>query len=159
MTAAAASPDGAAAARYRLLAGSARHARRIALGHRHLRSRDVQLHAERGAQHDELPHRHHRRCQRSSIPPASPPASWGGEYTTLRDIYNFKITVKNASDAIVSRRAEVRRIGIREDHRGGDALQIVDTRDTLGGIVEVKADPLSARSIRLARLDVQVHHR
>ena len=81
--------------------------------------------------------------------------SWGGEYGALRDIYNFKNTV-NASAAL-SARAEVG--GARTWPRRSKALmllEIVQTRDTLGGDHRDQGEPVRARAVRDARLGVQV---
>ena len=66
---------------------------------------------------------------------------WGGQYTTLRNIYNFNIAVKNASDAIVSPAQKSAALGLARTIEAALLLQVVEARDTLGGIVEVEADP------------------
>jgi len=67
--------------------------------------------------------------------------NWSGQYTTLRNIYNFDIAVKNASDAIVSPAQKSAALGFAKTIEAALLLQVVESRDTLGGIVEVEADP------------------
>ena len=64
---------------------------------------------------------------------------WGGEYTTMRDVFNFKNTVNaNGSLSAAQKSAAV---GFAESIEALALFDIVQTHDTLGGITEVKADP------------------
>jgi len=66
---------------------------------------------------------------------------WGGQYTTLRNIYNFNIAVKNATEAFVSTQQKSAALGLAKTIEAAILLQVVESRDTLGGIVDVEADP------------------
>lgn len=65
--------------------------------------------------------------------------SWGGGYGTLRDIYNFKKTI-NASTALNAAQKSAA-LGVAATIEGQMLLEIIDTRDTLGAIVEIKENP------------------
>jgi starch-binding outer membrane protein, SusD/RagB family len=67
--------------------------------------------------------------------------SWTGEYGALRDIYNFKNTV-NASAAL-STAQKAASLGMAETFEGLMVLELLQTRDTLGVITEVQADPFA----------------
>lgn len=66
---------------------------------------------------------------------------WGGQYTTLRNIYNFKLAVTNASDALVTPAQKSAALGFAKTIEAALLLQVVESRDSLGGIVDVEADP------------------
>jgi hypothetical protein len=65
--------------------------------------------------------------------------SWGGEYGAMRDIFNFKNTV-NASTALSTAQKSAA-IGLAETFEGLMILELLQTRDTLGVITEVKPNP------------------
>jgi hypothetical protein len=65
--------------------------------------------------------------------------SWTGEYGALRDIYNFKNTI-NASTALTTAQKSAA-LGFAETLEGLMLFEIVQTRDTLGGITEIKENP------------------
>jgi starch-binding outer membrane protein, SusD/RagB family len=65
--------------------------------------------------------------------------SWGGGYGALRDLFNFKNTI-NASTALSAAQKSAS-LGLAETIEGQLLLEVIDTRDTLGAIVEVKANP------------------
>ena len=65
--------------------------------------------------------------------------SWGGEYGTLRDIFNFKNTV-NASNAL-SAAQKAASLGFAETLEASMVFQVLQTRDTLGVITEIKENP------------------
>jgi len=65
--------------------------------------------------------------------------SWGGQYTTLRDIYNFKNTI-NAS-ASLSAAQKSAALGFAETLEALMVFEVLQTRDSLGVITEVKANP------------------
>jgi hypothetical protein len=64
---------------------------------------------------------------------------WGGEYGTLRDVFNFKNTV-NANGALTAAQKSAA-VGFAETIAALMVFEIVQTHDTLGGITEIKADP------------------
>ncbi len=64
---------------------------------------------------------------------------WGGEYGLLRDIYNFKNTVNGIATLTDAQKAGA--IGFAQTLEAMMLFDIVATHDTLGGIVEMKADP------------------
>src|SRR5581483_6525419 len=68
---------------------------------------------------------------------------WSGQCTTLRNIYNFTTAMKNASDAFVSPAQKSAALGLAKTIEAAILLQVVESRDTLGGIVDVEADPQS----------------
>ena len=95
---------------------------------------------QRGTQHHALPRRHHRgRRSRSSIRRGFANGSWAGEYGALRDIYNFKNTI-NASAALTAAQKSAA-LGFAETLEALMLFEIVQTRDTLGGITEIKENP------------------
>jgi hypothetical protein len=65
--------------------------------------------------------------------------SWTGEFGAMRDIYNFKNTV-NASTSLSTAQKSAA-LGAAETLEGLMILELLQTRDTLGVIVEVKANP------------------
>ena len=64
--------------------------------------------------------------------------SWGGEFGAIRDIYNFKNTI-NASSRPASDKASA--IGFAETLEALMQFEILQTRDSLGTITEMKANP------------------
>jgi len=65
--------------------------------------------------------------------------SWTGEYGMLRDGFNFKNTV-NASTSLTAAQKSAA-IGFAETLEALMIFEIAQTRDSLGGITEIKADP------------------
>jgi hypothetical protein len=65
--------------------------------------------------------------------------SWTGEYGALRDIYNFKNTI-NASAALTAQQKSAA-LGFAQTLEALMVFEIVQTRDTLGGITEIQANP------------------
>ena len=65
--------------------------------------------------------------------------SWGGEYTALRDIYNFKNAVNGSTALSTAQKSAA--LGLAETFEGLMILELLQTRDTLGVITEVKANP------------------
>lgn len=65
--------------------------------------------------------------------------SWGGEYGTLRDIFNFKGTI--AASAALSAAQKSASIGFAETLEALMVFQVLQTRDTLGVITEVQENP------------------
>ncbi len=63
---------------------------------------------------------------------------WGGEYGTLRDIYNFKNTI--TANTTLSAAQKSASLGIAQTFEGLMLLEIVQTHDSLGGITEIKQD-------------------
>jgi hypothetical protein len=66
--------------------------------------------------------------------------SWTGEYGTLRDVFNFKATV--AANTILTAAQKSAALGFAETIEAQMLLEILQTRDTLGLIVQIKDDPL-----------------
>ena len=64
--------------------------------------------------------------------------SWGGQYGALRDIFNFKNTIDASSRAANEKASS---LGFAETLEALMLFEILQTRDTLGVIVEIKADP------------------
>jgi starch-binding outer membrane protein, SusD/RagB family len=64
--------------------------------------------------------------------------SWGGEYGALRDIYNFKNTI-NASSRTTQEKSAA--LGFAETLEGLMLFQVLQTRDSLGLITEITANP------------------
>ena len=65
--------------------------------------------------------------------------SWGGEYGALRDIYNFKNTV-NASTALTAQQ-KAAALGFAQTIEALMVFEVLQTRDSLGVITEVKDNP------------------
>src|SRR5262245_26196019 len=65
---------------------------------------------------------------------------WTGEYGALRDIFNFKNTIATA--AALSAPAKASSLGFAQAIEALMLFEIIQTHDTLGGITEIKADPL-----------------
>jgi hypothetical protein len=64
---------------------------------------------------------------------------WGGEYGTLRDVFNFKNSV--AGIATLSSAQKAAATGLAQTVEALMLLEIVQTHDTLGAIVEIKENP------------------
>lgn len=64
---------------------------------------------------------------------------WGGEYGTLRDVYNFKNTVN--ANASLSAAQKSSALGFAESIEALMLFEIVQTHDTLGGITQIQSDP------------------
>ncbi len=64
---------------------------------------------------------------------------WGGEYGSLRDIYNFKNTI--AATTSLSAQQKAASIGFAETLEALMLFEVVQAHDTVGGITEVKANP------------------
>ena len=64
--------------------------------------------------------------------------SWGGEFGAIRDIYNFKNTV-NASSRTAAEKAGA--LAFAETMEALMQFEILQTRDTLGTITDVEANP------------------
>ena len=65
--------------------------------------------------------------------------SWTGQYNALRDIYNFKKTID--ASAGLSAQQKSAAIGLAETIEGLMVFELLQTRDTLGVIVEIKENP------------------
>ena len=65
-------------------------------------------------------------------------APWAGQYGLLRDIFNFKNTVNGA--ATLSKEQKAAALGMAQTFEAMMLFEIEQTHDTLGGIVEVKAN-------------------
>jgi len=65
--------------------------------------------------------------------------SWGGEYGALRDIFNFKNTI--GKSAALSTAQKSAALGFAETIEAQMLLELLQTRDTLGVIVEIRANP------------------
>jgi len=65
--------------------------------------------------------------------------SWGGEYGALRDIFNFKNTVTASAALSTSQKSAA--LGFAETIEAQMLLEILQTRDSLGVIVEIKDNP------------------
>ena len=63
---------------------------------------------------------------------------WGGEYNALRDVYNFKNGV--AANATLTAAGKAAALGFAQTLEALMLFEVVQTRDSLGGIVEIKAD-------------------
>lgn len=63
---------------------------------------------------------------------------WGGQYNTMRDVFNFKKAV--AGNAQLSTAQKSAALGFAQTIEGFAALQIISTRDTVGMITEIKDD-------------------
>ena len=65
---------------------------------------------------------------------------WGGQYNALRDIFNFKKVVNGKADLTAAQKSAA--LGFAETFEAYALFEIVQTHDTLGGITEMKEDPL-----------------
>lgn len=66
---------------------------------------------------------------------------WGGQYSGLRNIYNFNLAVANASTDLVTAAQKSAALGFSKTIEAALLLQVITTRDTLGAIVQVQANP------------------
>src|SRR6185369_1946903 len=64
---------------------------------------------------------------------------WGGQYGVLRDIFNFKNTVNGLATLTASQKSAA--LGFAQTLEAQMLLEIVQTHDSLGGIVEILPDP------------------
>lgn len=67
--------------------------------------------------------------------------SWGGEFGTIRDVYNFKNTVNASNSLTAAQKAGA--IGFAETIEALMQFEILQTRDTLGTITEQEANPFT----------------
>jgi len=65
--------------------------------------------------------------------------SWSGGYNTLRDIFNFKNTIGGSTALSAAQKSAA--LGFAETIEAQMLLEILQTRDTLGLIVEIKDNP------------------
>ena len=65
--------------------------------------------------------------------------SWGGEYGTLRDIFNFKNTIDATTALSAAQKSAA--LGFAETLEALMVFQVLQTRDTLGVITEVQENP------------------
>ena len=63
-------------------------------------------------------------------------AEWSQQYKALRDIYNFKKTIN--SSTVLSTAGKSAALGFAQTFEGMMLLDIAQTRDTLGGVVEIR---------------------
>ncbi|MEO7456742.1 MAG: RagB/SusD family nutrient uptake outer membrane protein [Gemmatimonadaceae bacterium] len=64
-------------------------------------------------------------------------APWGGQYGVLRDVFNFKETVKSSSLTAAQKSAA---LGFAQTIEAMMLFEIVQTHDSLGAIVEIRAN-------------------
>lgn len=64
--------------------------------------------------------------------------SWAGPYSNLRDVFNFKNTVANSTLSDTQKKAA---LGFARTIEAMELLTVIATRDTLGAIVQINADP------------------
>jgi hypothetical protein len=67
--------------------------------------------------------------------------NWGGFYNTLRDSYNFKTTLNGLPDGTVSQIAKRAALGFSQTIDAYEMLHIIASKDTLGAVVQINADP------------------
>jgi hypothetical protein len=65
-------------------------------------------------------------------------AAWAGPYQVLRDVYNFEAIVNGNTTLTAAGKAAA--LGFAQTIKGAVLLDIVGTKDTLGGITEIKAN-------------------
>jgi hypothetical protein len=65
--------------------------------------------------------------------------SWGGPYANLREVFNFKNTVAAAALTAEQKRAA---LGFAKTIEAMELLTVIATRDTIGAVVQINADPL-----------------
>lgn len=65
--------------------------------------------------------------------------SWGGQYGALRDIFNFKNTIDASAGLSATQKSAA--LGFAETLEALMLFEVIQTRDTLGAIVEIKEDP------------------
>src|ERR1035437_200036 len=61
---------------------------------------------------------------------------WAGPYGALRDVYNFKNTVNGSTSLTAAGKAAA--LGLAQTIESASLMEIIGTKDTLGGIVEIK---------------------
>src|SRR5579862_5610392 len=66
---------------------------------------------------------------------------WGGQYTVLRNIYNLNIAVAATSNDLISVAQKSAALGFTKTIEAALLLQVIETRDTLGAIVQTEASP------------------
>ncbi len=66
---------------------------------------------------------------------------WTGQYTVLRNIYNFNIAVAATSPLIITPAQKSASLGFMKTVEAAMLLQVIETRDTLGAIVQTEANP------------------
>jgi hypothetical protein len=64
---------------------------------------------------------------------------WGTQYGVLRDIFNFKKTISNLSSLSTAQKAAA--LGFAQTLEAQMLLEIAQTHDTLGAVVEILEDP------------------
>ncbi|HVT41319.1 MAG TPA: hypothetical protein VHE78_19940, partial [Gemmatimonadaceae bacterium] len=64
---------------------------------------------------------------------------WAGQYTNLRDIFNFKNAVPVNASLNAAQKAAA--LGFAKTIEAAELLEVIATRDTLGAITEIKANP------------------
>jgi len=64
---------------------------------------------------------------------------WGTQYGVLRDLYNFRNTVDKSTSLTTAQKAAS--LGFARTLEAQMLLEIVQTHDTLGGVVEILEDP------------------
>ena len=64
---------------------------------------------------------------------------WGNQYGALRDIFNFKNTVSKSTSLTTAQKSAS--LGFAQTLEAQMLLEIVQTHDTLGGVVEILEDP------------------
>jgi hypothetical protein len=67
--------------------------------------------------------------------------NWGGQYTLLRNIYNLNIAVAGASPTLVSAAQKSAALGFTKTVEAAALLQVIETRDTLGAVVQTEDSP------------------
>ncbi|MDB4917059.1 MAG: hypothetical protein JWM95_4703 [Gemmatimonadetes bacterium] len=65
-------------------------------------------------------------------------APWAGQYGTLRDIFNFKTSI--ASNGLLTTAQKAAALGLAQTFEAMMLFEIIQTHDTLGAVVEVKAN-------------------
>ena len=133
-------PHGAAAARHGTHGRPARYASGHDHEHRNVRSRDVHAHAERRTQHHELPRGNHRgrraearsgRLRERQLGAVNTAPSATSTTSRTRSTPALALTAAQKSAAL----------GFAETLEALMLFEIVQTRDTLGGIIEIKENP------------------
>jgi hypothetical protein len=66
---------------------------------------------------------------------------WPAQYTVLRNIYNFNLAVAATSPVIITPAQKSASLGFMKTVEAAVLLQVIETRDTLGAIVQTEADP------------------
>ena len=65
--------------------------------------------------------------------------NWGGPYGNLRDVFNFKNTVSSSTS--LSEAQKKAAMGFARTIEAMELLYVIASRDSLGGIVQINADP------------------